>query len=384
MVKNVQIDLGASGSRMSHKIGVIDTIPNNMVFLKERDKVDLVPYDDSLSEALEVIIEKEDDSENPFFPTRALVGSLAKRYESSNERPSVASNKLSQRVNYVSTLTCITCMHLKYSLGSKIKLFLALPPVEVRASKDLATKNLVGKYKVTLPKFNGGTVVEFEITEVACYSESYLAIMSFLFDLNGKPRKETEFARKGYSVSIDIGASTSDLSVIENGKYLEKTGKTFKTGGNIAREYLIDSIREEYGYDLPLEMADRVMIEGRLPVGNSFRVITEIIEEAKVHLAQALRKSLMTYFTQIEIPIQVVNNIIVSGGGSLESFYIDENDEKVITSRPTSKFLTDAIHEVCKEVDVVYYGDGARLANINGLGIQAMVEDFKAAHQKAQ
>lgn len=375
--KRVEIDLGASGSRMSHKVGVVDTIPNNMVFLKDTDKVDLVPYDESLSEALEVSIVKEEAS--PYFPTRALIGNLAERYASGNERPSVASNKLVQRINYVSTITCIACMKLKYNLDDKIKLYLALPPIEVKTSKELATENITGKYKVSFPKFNGGVTVEFEVEEVKCYSESYLAMMSFLFNLDGTIREETKCCLKGYAVSVDIGASTSDFAVTKDGKYLEKSGKTYKIGGNVAREYLVDSIRGEYGYDLPIESAERVMVEGRLPVGNSFRVITDFIEEAKMHLAKELKENIMSYFRQINIPIQMINNIVVSGGGSLESFYLDENDAKVVTSQPTSKFLTDAIHEVCEEVDVIYYGDGARLANINGLALQALVDEKREA-----
>lgn len=374
-IERVEVDLGASGTRMCQKKGIIDTIPNNMVFVGMEDVVDLRPYDDNILNNLEVKITKE-GAESEMFPCHVLIGSLAERYSPSNERPSVAANKLSQRVNYVSVIVAMAYMNVKYEMGNELHLYMALPPVEVKNGKQIANENIAGKYKVEFVKLMGGKSVEFEVKTVSVHEESYLALMSFLFTREGKLREENKECLKGYTLSVDIGASTSDLGITKDGKYLEKSGKTYKTGGNVAREYLVDSIREEFGYDLPVEEAEVVMSEGRLKIGATYRQVTDYVESAKKHLADELIGLIMTYFRQVNIPIQMISNIVVSGGGSLESYYTDDNDEEIITSRPTSQFLTDKIHEICKEVNVIYYGKKARLANITGLFIQACMEEI--------
>lgn len=380
-IERVEVDLGASGTRMCQKKGIVDTIPNNMVFIGMDKEVDLRPYDDNILNNLEVKITKE-GTEDKMFPCHVLIGTLAERYSASNERPSVAANKLNQRVNYVSAIVAMAYMNMKYDMGNELHFYMALPPVEVRNGKQLANDNIVGKYTVEFVKLMGGRTVEFEVKAVSVYEESYLALMSFLFTREGKLREENRECLNGYTLSVDIGASTSDLAIMKDGKYLEKSGKTYKTGGNVAREYLVDSIREEFGYDLPIDEAEIVMSEGRLKIGASYRQITEYVESAKKHLSDALVELIMTYFRQVNIPIQMISNIVVSGGGSLESYYTNDKDEEVITSRPTSQFLTDRVHEICKEVNVIYYGKQARLANITGLFIQACIEEIVSNRQQ--
>lgn len=373
--EKIELDLGASGSRLCQKKGIVDTLPNNMVFLDMDTNIDLVPYTDSITDSLEVFIEREGVFDNPMFPCHVLIGSMAERYSPANERPSVASNKLVQRVNYVSAVVSAAYLKLKHNCESNMQLYLALPPVEVKNGKVTANEQMCGKYRITLPKFNGGQVVELVIDEVRCYEESYLALMSFLFTPEGKIKEESRPYMVGYTLSVDIGASTCDLALMKDGKYQEKSGKTYKVGGNVAREHLTDSIREMFGYDLPIEEAEVVMREGRVRVGATYQVITDKIEAAKKHLAEAISEQISSYFRQINIPIQMVGNIVVSGGGSLESSYVEEDGQVVKTSNPTAMYLTDYIHQICREVNVTYYGNGSRLANITGLFIKASVDE---------
>ena len=78
----------------------------------------------------------------------------------------------------------------------------------------------------------------------------------------------------------------------------------------------------------------------------------------------------------------MIGNIVVSGGGSMESSYVDESGNVVKTSNPTAVYLVDYIHRICEEVNVVYYGKDSRLANITGLFIQASVDEFLESQNK--
>ncbi|MEM4385689.1 MAG: ParM/StbA family protein [Candidatus Anstonellales archaeon] len=371
----VAIDLGASSTRFVSTYGKISIIPNNMVFLGN-EKVDLEPYDESIEASLEVIIEKEGESE--IFPARVLVGQLAERYSSTNERPSVIANKHVQRINYVSGVIATAISKLMYGFNSDIHLYVALPPIEVKTAKDIVRERFIGNYTVTFPKYKGGTQVKFTISEVSCYEESFMSLVSYFFDMNGQVREKSKVYMKGNILSLDIGASTTDLAIVKDGKYLDKSGQTYKTGGNIARDYLIDAIRAQYGFDLPLGDAEVAMAEGRLQLGNTYVDISDIVEQAKRAFASSVVSQMQGYFRQVNIPIQTIRAIIVSGGGSIESQYIDDNGNVVKTSKPMSEYITEFLKEICPTVEVENHLDNPRLANIMGLFIRAKLNEKKA------
>ena len=371
----VGVDLGASGTRFVSDPGKISVMLNNMVFLDINAKVDQQPYDSNMDSALEVTITKEGDSE--YFPLKVLVGQMAERYSSNNERPTVGSNKHVQKINYVSGIISAALSKLMYNFSDDVHLFVALPPIEVQKAKDIVVSKFIGKYTVGFPKYRGGVEVEINIVEVSCYEESYMAMISYFFELTGVPREVAKKYMIGNVLSLDIGASTTDLAIIKNGKYLDKSGQTYKTGGNIARDYLIDAIRAQEGFDLPIEDAETAMAEGRLQLGNGYKDISAIVVEAKRHFAKSVANQMQGYFRKVDIPIQSIRAIIVSGGGSLQSQYIDEDGEVQVTSAPMSYYITESLKEICAGVEVESYGESPRLANISGLFIRAKVDTAK-------
>ena len=378
----VGADLGASGTRFVSDAGKISIMPNNMVFMAVNTRVDQKPYDDNIESALEVIITKEGESE--YFPLKVLVGQMAERYSSNNERPSEGHNKHVQKINYVSGIISAALSKLMYNFSDDVHLYVALPPIEVQTAKDIVTDKFIGKYTIEFPKFRGGVQLELNIVDVSCYEESYMAMVSYFFELTGSLR---DVARKyliGNVLSLDIGASTTDLAIVKNGIYLDKSGQTYKNGGNIAREYLIDAIRAQEGFDLPIEDAEIVIAEGRLQLGNGYKNVSEIVAEAKRHFAKSVANQMTGYFRKVNIPIQSIRAIVVSGGGSLQSQYIDEDGEVVVTSKPMSFYITESLKEICAGVEVESYGESPRLANISGLFIRAKVDAAKKAQLAAQ
>lgn len=368
----VAVDLGASNTRFASDAGNISVIPNNMVLLDTDKEIDLSPHDDTIENSLEIIIEKQGESK--YFPVKALVGQMAERYSSNNVKPSVMSNKHEQKINYISAILAVALSKLKYGFKDSVSLYLALPPIEVKKAKEIVGKNLVGRYTVKFPKYKGGVQIDFEITDVPCHEESFMALVSYFFNKQGLVRDENKAYMTGNILSLDIGASTTDLAIVKNGRYLDKTGQTYKIGGNIARDHLIDDIRAQYGFDLPIQDAETTMAEGRLQLGDGFTDASALVEEAKVDFARAVVNQIQGYFRQVNIPIQTIRAIVVSGGGSMPSSYVNENGEVIETSKPVSHYITEPLREVCEGVKVEHYGDNPRLAVITGLFIRAKVD----------
>ena len=382
----VAVDMGASSSRFCSDTGKVRVIPNNMVFLPSLDTTTLQAEPGDIENNLEIqIIKKDGKAPNGCFPANVLVGFMATRHKDISERPSVQMHKHDQNINYVSAVVC-TALEVERSGadGAVVDLYLAVPPIEVIKADEKFKEGLIGKYEVKFPKYKGGVTVNFEIADVSCSEESLMATTSFFFDLNGRIRDNARQYLKGKVLSLDIGASTTDLAIIQDGKYLDKSGRTYRIGGNIARDTLNNLICERYAIDLPIEDCEKTIAEGRMQFGNSFENVADLVDESKRTLAKQIVQHMQTYFRNIDIPIQMVNSIIVSGGGSVASQYIDENGEAVITSAPMSEYVTEELQKWSPRTAVIEYGDEARFANIKGLFIRAMLSNKKKQAKAAE
>lgn len=380
-VQYVCEDLGASGTRYVSNSGYLNMMPNNMVFMQLEDQSGLEPNADAIEDALDVTIESTGTC--MVFPCHVLIGKMAERYSPTNERPSVLQNKHLQRVNYVSAIVAVALSKLKnQNMGEDIQLYIALPPGEVRVAKEIVRTNLIGQYTVTFNKL-GNTKVIFNITDVSVYEESFMAMLSYFFDVDGTLSENAKKYARGIMLSMDIGASTTDLAVIKDMKYIEHSGQTYRTGGNVARDILGDYIRETYGYDAPVETLELAMAEGRIQFGARYEDCSKAVDRAKQVLAAQIVEMIQGYFRKINIPLNLIMGIVVSGGGSMQSQYIDADGNEVITSQPISTFITEELNKVCSGVAVEHISNQPRLANILGLFIRANVDIRKKERQAA-
>jgi len=375
----VAIDLGASSSRYVCENGKLSVLPNNMVYLNNNEVSLITPDAPDIESNLEVTVIKEKPDSQGYFPATVLMGIMAERHPDTNDRPSMNTHKHLQRINYISAIVAAAVCRLKYEISSDIDLYITVPPVEVHKAFDVFNKELTGKYTVNFPKYMGGAQVELNILSVKTYEESLMASTSFFFNMNGQPKEASKQYMSSTVLSLDIGASTTDLAIIEHGRYLDKSGQTYKKGGNIVRDYLINEVREEFGWELPIKNAEQTIAEGRLQVGNTYQDIGELVSRAKAALAKQLTEEMQGYFKRVNIPIQTINIIIVSGGGSMQSHYVNSDGEVVKTSEPMSYYVTQELSTWCPGVEAIEYGDEARFANVKGLFIRAQVDNLKRA-----
>lgn len=379
----VTADIGASGSRiLSNTIKEVRNLRNNMVFIPETKKVDLVPTKMTVDYALDVSITR--DKESDYFPVRALIGDLADRYSSAQTTPNGMVNKTKQQVNYVSAITSVAISLMEEDTTSvpEVALYLALPPNEAKQQKEYAKEQFNGVYTVKFNKFD--KEVKFNITSVETYEESFLAIMSFFYHTDSRKKPLANKYTDGLLLSIDIGASTTDLVTVENLVYKDRSGKTYKTGGNVVRDDLINLVLDTFGFELPQDKADIAVAEGRIRLGNVWRPIPELVEQAKRNYADGILASIIGYFTLNKLPIELMRAFCVSGGGSIESKYTDETGNVIKTSEPMSFYITEALRKYCDTIEVEHYDENPREANIKGLFMRARIDLFKKGKLTAE
>lgn len=366
----VASDLGASSTRYITDQGKIQLLPNNLVMLPYGTVTKLEKNVEDIEGNLEVTIEKE-GNESSYFPVTFLAGKMAERYSSNFVTPDINKHKHKQPINYISAVLSAAVAKIKFGLDNELISVIAVPPVEINNAKQVFKQELVGKYKVTFPKYMDGVAVEFTIADVMVYEESVLAMASFFFNMNGTPKEDHRDFMRGRVLSLDIGASTSDAAIIEDGRFLERSGRTIKTGGNVARSTFINLITEQEGYNLPESDAEKAIAEGRIVEGNGYKDVSDLVNQSKKELAHQLITPLTKYFGEVGIPIQQIRAIVVSGGGSMPGQYTNDDGEVVITSEPLSKHVTEALRDICPGVLTVPYGEDARFANVKGLFIRS-------------
>lgn len=383
----VAVDLGASNTRYITGAAKVGIVANNMVWWHDSklEDLNLDGRDKNLANNLEVIIEREGDNvaDSPItFPVHALVGAIANRYSNNNTRPSGMTHKYKQEINYISALLACGLSRLNNCVDENVVLHLALPPVETNIAKDKVKSYLVGKYKITFPRVNNGVSFIVNILDTVCHEESFMAITSYLFNPSGSAKPETEKYLTGQILSLDIGASTTDITLIKDGKYMERTGQTYKIGGNLARDLLVEQVAERYEFELPVDAAETTMYEGRLQLGNQYIDIPDMIANSKQGFANRVVENMQGYFKKVNIPIQSIRAIIVSGGGSMQSQYDEGNGTMKKVSEPMSYYIVEKLKKICPTIEVEPYGDNPRLANIIGLFIMATFDEQKRRRKK--
>lgn len=353
MAKNhfVAGDIGTSETRICADGNITLRIPNNCVFLEGPTLASFEAGKDNLT-SIEAVIEGLEDK-----PITVLYGEMAARYSANNLRPSPLEAKYKQHINMVSLIVGTALARLEKA-NTPSDLYLALPPIEVAKARKVLKSSIGGEYRVEFPKLNRAARVKF--SEIYCFEESRMAGEAFMEQL------APEY-KEGTVLSVDIGAGTTDLALFINGVFHERSAKTYKVGGNTAREFLIDDIAVEYDCELPVADAETVIETGLLKLGNTKASVVTNVNEAKSQFADTLLENITQYFRAVGVPIQTVNAFIVSGGGALAGG--GEGARSVVS------YVVDALKVICPGIDTIEYKGDARMANIDGLCLTARKAD---------
>ena len=263
-----------------------------------------------------------------------------------------------------------------------ITLYVGLPPVELSTkskSEKQFKEEFIGNYVIKF-RANVNKVVNFRIIDVVCIEESFLTLASFFFKPQGGFRPEAKPYIKGNVLGIDIGASTTDLAVMKDCRFVEKTGQTYKVGGNYVLDMIADGIRAEFGYDPEKDELQKAVETGVIDQGSDVIDISSLVEEAKKEFAIKLVDMMQGYFTKIAMQPHTFKVVVVGGGGSMKSSYVSENGVEVETSHPMSEYIWNEFKMICPSVPVVQVSTDPRHANIIGLYIRAIVD--KISNQK--
>jgi len=385
----VGIDLGASNTRYVSDNGKFHEVENNIKEVAIGEVIRMKPwsadtYEDVVRGSLDLEIYRMNGAtEHIKESARYLVGQLATRIGASIT-PNGLQSKADQSINYTNALVAIALskLFMDENMGA-VDVYLALPPVEL-SSKSISDQKLadelVGSYRV---KFNSTIQkeIQFTIQTVTCVEESFLTLISFFFNVSGGFRQEAAPYQKGNVLGIDIGASTTDLAVVKDAKFVDKSGQTYKIGGNFVLDLVADGIRAQYGYDPERDELQRAVETGKITQGANIVDVSNLVIEAKREFAIKLVDMMQGYFTKIAMQPHTFKAVVVGGGGSMHSEYAEAEGRVVETSQAMSEYIWDEFKNICPSVPVIQVSADPRHANITGLYIRALVD--KLAKQRS-
>lgn len=366
-------DQGASSTRFSVNNSKVYKNPNNFIEVDIESDIRNTPYTQEFVDNMDLTISK--DGESDFFPVRILGGTLAERYSSSSAKPSMLSSKSRQPVNYYSVISSVVNSILLSEDAEDCKspvdvtCYMCLPPVEITGNnenEDYVKSQLAGKYTVRLNKMD--REIEFNIKEVNVYAESVLAVVAFLFNQDATQRTEMAKYNKGYILGFDLGASTADLVLIKDRRFIEHSGYTCKLGGNIIDDLMRSEIRRKFGTEVSNDDIIEAVRTGRLAYGSSYKDVSAELQKCKKQYASMLFEKVETYFASNNIGLQSIKAVFMSGGGSMQSSYMDESGKEVVTSPSVGEYIDEMLKKVCDSVDMVLSPSvNPRECNIVGL-----------------
>lgn len=370
---HVCTDQGASSTRFSVNNSKVYKNPNNFIEVDIESDIRNTPYTQEFVDNMDLTISK--DGESDFFPVRILGGTLAERYSSSSAKPSMLSSKSRQPVNYYSVISSVVNSILLSEDAEDCKspvdvaCYMCLPPVEITGNnenEDYVKSQLAGKYTVRLNKMD--REIEFNIKEVNVYAESVLAVVAFLFNQDATQRTEMAKYNKGYILGFDLGASTADLVLIKDRRFIEHSGYTCKLGGNIIDDLMRSEIRRKFGTEVSNDDIIEAVRTGRLAYGSSYKDVSAELQKCKKQYASMLFEKVETYFASNNIGLQSIKAVFMSGGGSMQSSYMDESGKEIITSPSVGEYIDEMLKKVCDSVDMVLSPSvNPRECNIVGL-----------------
>lgn len=214
-----------------------------------------------------------------------------------------------------------------------------------------------------------------EVDSVKVMPEGFCAYLGTIYDMDRKPRSEYKYLKTSTSIVFDIGAGTTDIIVIEDGKPINATRYTVPTGGNNVHQRVRKSLIS-MGLDLPEDAVREGVEHGYVRSGSKRISIAGQISKAKDKVAQNIVSNIRDFFESTQYPVKMIEYMIVCGGGAVEN-----NVEGV---RPLRDYLVEYMKRISNDIALVqlpeiYHGDdpidnSPRILNILGAGV-ASVQD---------
>lgn len=215
---------------------------------------------------------------------------------------------------------------------------------------------------------------DLNILRVNVLPEGFAALLGVMFQSYGKlrPGYEQIADKNTYTLIIDIGAGTTDISVAKGGKVISNSRKSVEVGGNNV-QVAVKKMLSKKGLNRIKDTWFREACEtGILRVGVNRLEIFDEINSAKSMVAVKLVNAIKEFLEENTVDIMDVSYLLVCGGGAVVN-------EGITELEPIANYITKYLAEISMGIELIdmpdYEDDGEilqvspRLLNIIGASI---------------
>lgn len=215
---------------------------------------------------------------------------------------------------------------------------------------------------------------ELAIQKVNILPEGYCAFLGAVFERSGIIRRGYEKVMEPDTLTliVDIGAGTTDLSIVNGGRLITNSKYTEPVGGNNVEGKLRQMLRHKNIPRVSSSKITQACETGLLEQGVKRYDVHDELNLAKKEVASELVQMIKEYQDYSNVRLPDVSYILVCGGGSMTV----EEDERMA---PITDYIIEFLKELTDglellELPVVNYdGDyvkaSPRLLNVMGAGV---------------
>ena len=368
------VDLGNSETRVTTKYGVTGkgkprertVILSNRFGAMPEDKVQVYLNTEIYTEEDSSIFKYEGDTycngaicDTEFGATTYRPTALEKKYESFVTKLTLI-NAFKQGYETIGYFT--DCELNSIDVSWNVTLLLPPEDVDTGAKKLAEMVRSISSIDFSMPNLKRDIVID----NVTIFPEGFCAYMGVLLESKSKVRSGYAYLADPdtYTLIIDIGAGTSDFVLAKGNQIINSSRFTKEIGGNNVHQRVRRFLKNK-GIVLSDAIIRKGCETGEIKSGSKLYDIKEEIAQAKNDVSKQLVDAVQEFFEDNMLPIKMINNILVCGGGAESSDGID----------PISDYIVDFMTRLSPDVKLVDLPviDGAkvssRMLNILGASI---------------
>ena len=340
------IDLGNSETRVITQFGgksVLTVLPNMMsdltdgavaTFMKSED------YNEDTSRIFEykgVNYCNGELCEKEFGVTSMTPTALLKKYDTLISELNIQ-NAFRQGFESVSRIANCDMQ----SVDVEWDVTVLLPPEDIELGSKVISKKIQGMKTLNfkMPEL----VKVLNVLSVKVLPEGFAAFIGILFKSKSAIRAEYSFLRNATTLIVDIGAGTTDVIIVKDGKALQSSRFTVEIGGNNVHQIVRSKLKRK-GIALPSSTVREGVETGVVKNGSRVVEIATEIAEAKDMVASQLVDAIQMFFEGTMYPVGMIEYVLTCGGGAEKG--------NVDGVKPMAEYLISYMKKLSPDMELV-------------------------------
>jgi len=198
-------------------------------------------------------------------------------------------------------------------VGGPVSVVSGLPIGYYKQNRERFSRILAGQHSISYHLPDGElTTKDVYIDKVRLLPQPMGSILNLLMDDSGRITN-TELAAQKIGV-VDIGFRTTDFTILDNLRYIDRGSRTFDVGISNAFNVIADRLREKCGVAIELYRLYKAVDAGSIKIRGQEFNFTKIRDQVFRQLAVKIANDI----EQLWADDWDIDTILLTGGGSVE------------------------------------------------------------------